>query len=1132
MKEFFKKIIKIILVIVVIWLIVIFGNKIVNRIKIQIDTKNISRGFDIKDAKEYKSIWKNTMSDIDSMTVWEKYEKGLAVNNGSDTDGDGLTDKEEIEIYGSNPLKVSTAGDLYTDAYKVGHEMDVNKFYDYSESVEFPYNECPEVLLTAAEPTDFNAVVRLLDKQYRLNGCKIFAGYKVYNYSGELAIDLTEILNKNDVNGDDICVYLFDGESTKKYGSKVSGTTISLKKKLDKTFEYEIYLVEKSIVCDASMLFGNAVVTEISEETVTGAGLVLDCPILTLFGRPVDITYEDLGDDEKNQILRDKVVKHTKDCLGDDDKYYSEDAINKDSAIVINAKYEVLKNIIPFFDITNKTEDELGLLNIIFLFYSYEDREAYLNGFDTKEEKPEVTGFAINELPFSNFKSEYGTTGNCAGISHLTAFLYNTGSYNSSGSYTQDGYNISWNLENDEDNATLMNLGLYDYKTDSFIADKSSKDNYLNASSLSDGEYEFVKMIGAAYLSGNKKVNNIYQSTYGGVNGNHVYDYSLVEEMMSQLDSGKILDVYFSMNDGSGHTVNIYEYNVDSSDDSIVWFSVYDSNFPGDNVENKELSDFGFKLKTEKRKKLVGDGETFNYEYSPIKNSSYGATSNRAINSTPMMIVLDENWNDLNPSKLVQDTTKDFTISEDNNSFTHTQASFFNSDEKAHYNLDDEYYERLIAHASQQEINIIKRQRKAKEWGGSCYGIASTMGLLYDGEIGVFDLTDGDAVSYYELGLPCEDTKFRNMIHYYQLSQFLETSNDSIAISKTYNFNGVIKNIANWKEEGDSVSEFLKLLVEHTKDEPVLLEFSYEHSGIELVCGFIGGHAILALDCEETEDGFLITLYDENKKNDKITMTIAGDYQSFSFVDGNGNELNQDSYVSMKFKDFDTLYNAVNNGSSLKNRDTTIIFAADSEFSIEDADGNCLVVDEGTISGDLQVNGFDVIAKDEFGYLSDIVIKTNPCEKYVVNSISESIDIIVSTEKNFYSIEGSNIEEFVIDDGTIESDGENYDFDISISTTDEGAVTELVEYSGEAQGKIEVYTEKNKALIKGEDEIKNLTAFNYGNDKVYENLKPKKDGEYYISAKVNTNNLKYVYIGIVVLMGMVVSILIIKKIKS
>lgn len=64
-----------------------------------------------------------------------------------DFDNDGLTDEEEIEKYNSNPNKVSTSGDSYSDSYKVKNNLDINKVYEiewmqvddnlkvYSESV-------------------------------------------------------------------------------------------------------------------------------------------------------------------------------------------------------------------------------------------------------------------------------------------------------------------------------------------------------------------------------------------------------------------------------------------------------------------------------------------------------------------------------------------------------------------------------------------------------------------------------------------------------------------------------------------------------------------------------------------------------------------------------------------------------------------------------------------------------------------------------------------------------------------------------------------------------------------------------------------------------------------------------------
>ena len=87
----------------------------------------------------------------------------------SDTDGDGLTDKEEIEVYGSDPLLQSTAGDLYFDGYKLEHGMDLFAYYDYTgeytEDGEYvtycvdgnfvsPYNECDEISFVPAIPSD------------------------------------------------------------------------------------------------------------------------------------------------------------------------------------------------------------------------------------------------------------------------------------------------------------------------------------------------------------------------------------------------------------------------------------------------------------------------------------------------------------------------------------------------------------------------------------------------------------------------------------------------------------------------------------------------------------------------------------------------------------------------------------------------------------------------------------------------------------------------------------------------------------------------------------------------------------------------------------------------------------------
>ena len=48
----------------------------------------------------------------------------------SDFDSDGLSDYEEIEVYRSDPNRKSTSGDIFTDGYKIEHNMDLFTVYE------------------------------------------------------------------------------------------------------------------------------------------------------------------------------------------------------------------------------------------------------------------------------------------------------------------------------------------------------------------------------------------------------------------------------------------------------------------------------------------------------------------------------------------------------------------------------------------------------------------------------------------------------------------------------------------------------------------------------------------------------------------------------------------------------------------------------------------------------------------------------------------------------------------------------------------------------------------------------------------------------------------------------------------
>lgn len=61
-----------------------------------------------------------TDQDLDGLTDAEEGKQGTDPNS-SDTDNDGLLDRDEIIIYKTNPLKPDTDGDGKSDGYEVRH---------------------------------------------------------------------------------------------------------------------------------------------------------------------------------------------------------------------------------------------------------------------------------------------------------------------------------------------------------------------------------------------------------------------------------------------------------------------------------------------------------------------------------------------------------------------------------------------------------------------------------------------------------------------------------------------------------------------------------------------------------------------------------------------------------------------------------------------------------------------------------------------------------------------------------------------------------------------------------------------------------------------------------------------------
>ena len=649
-----KKCIIILIIILAIFILPIINNKYkVDKIQNELLVGGVDLD-GVQLGKTYITSLINQQSDIDGMTKFEKLIKGLDPEDGSDTDYDGLTDKEEIELYGSNPLKASTAGDLYFDSYKLENGMDLFTYYEYDEDIVFSQNECKEVLLNATTPVDLHTVVENRNGTEKLIGYNILSEYKIYYYSDRISIDLTSILAENNLDISDISLLVrtFDEDKCKKCNFSVhDNNVITLKKTFKVNEEYYVYLVEKNFwgYVNNVLFKGNV---SLNTNTITGEGFVIGSPLLTFVSNnSMKIFVEELETQEATNNLKNDIIAFNTKLLGEE-LDYTGNTFHK-SKQEIETIYSFFKTVIPYFE-CDGNRDNINILHYLLYYFSFQQAMPnYLSTGDNSEndsfnEIYNISEFDIlvDELPFKNFGSNFSQGGNCAGIAHFTTYLYNTGSFPTTGKYLIENFEeINWDISVDKENETLSNRGLSDYKTSTFTKDHTTKDGILDIYAtdphylLSEGEIEFVKMIGCCWKEVNDKIEI---DNYTKYMLSKKYDYSLIEKMKSYIDNGKILTVCFSMGNDGAHAVNVYDYYIDETDSNILYFKVYDNNIPQD-IYNNETVDCV--IKVEKKDGFIFEKTCFDFKYAPLGQFAYSSSSKHL---NYFFVVIDENFTILN----------------------------------------------------------------------------------------------------------------------------------------------------------------------------------------------------------------------------------------------------------------------------------------------------------------------------------------------------------------------------------------------------------------------------------------------------------------------------------------------------
>ena len=425
-----------------------------------------------------------------------------------------------------------------------------------------------------------------------------------------------------------------------------------------------------------------------------------------------------------------------------------------------------------------------------------------------------------------------------------------------------------------------------------------------------------------------------------------------------------------------------------------------------------------------------------------------------------------------------QDISANFKTGRDNNSYVHSRSSGFLGTKN--YKIDKSYYNRLVNKSSISEKNNIKKEMNSK-WGGSCYGIATTIGMVYENIIPLSSITSKSNVKdYYHLPNPCKDKTLLNSIQYFQLSQNLKKGGEyDSCTSLTVKHNS----LKNKKYDYDNLSTFLKKLVKQASNGRTTL-FAFANKNY--------GHTVLIIGCkyDSKNKRYIVKLYDENSVDDDYKgnfdkLIISSDYKEFSWPN---EDLNNKTYLEMDFiecsrmKQLDGSVKASRQAKEMTNlNQTDLKFSLDNSFEIVNSSGESLKYDGEDFSGDMNVYSFNV---DSNGINSscNATLSIDSSDYYTVYSPTGNVDFQLSDDTNFVSLSAesaSNIE--VSLENGIEFNGNNSPF-IAYMNTDELVAeneTNLISVSGVVNGKTFITESNNVVKATNENGIKNAEISNY-----------------------------------------------------
>lgn len=571
----------------------------------------------------YLESIKEEESDIPGWTKGDKIAKGLSPEFGSDSDGDGLTDFEEITVYSTDPLNPSTAEDGISDGLKIINDLDPHTKYNPKDVAGTVMSMYPSITLENVEDNPLAFVSDVAGYTYQ--GTPVRKAYSINRYDGKITIDFSSF-----ITGSDYFIFRRDDTAGSTYQILEDNAGVV-------TFDTQGQSCTVGCVPLPRAKFNSS---KISDTLTSDGTWVIVYPITGLYGKmQVHVVEEDLfglKPDRSQEMLEyfsyadSRVatqVEITHDrvspavfmgiswlCNLVKSDALVDMALSQEPFENTEQNRSLFKEILSYFVMVSEMDPSGWMKLYLDQYKPKEDPDSDPDQEEKPEEKPSeyITTFDFSRdvLPFSNLTTYVSPGGNCAGFALITAetFLGNypepATSYYSSTDEITYSYDISQNPECD----TFFNKGLNDFKNKTYWKD-TYPDGLLDPTSISKDDKAFLDFLGYKWAYWNEVDSNIRWY-------NSEVPWSKFETVLEYLRTHNEVLVLGMGSGGSAHAINIYGAEQDPDDPNVWYLLVYDNNFPDNYFKEYRMDN---RVKIVKKTPWFGE-PYFEFDYRPFKD--------------------------------------------------------------------------------------------------------------------------------------------------------------------------------------------------------------------------------------------------------------------------------------------------------------------------------------------------------------------------------------------------------------------------------------------------------------------------------------------------------------------------------